>query len=226
MNLYALLPFLLQVLAWPLAHAIFRISGSFSVQGYEHIKDIRGPVVFAANHVNDLDPVLTRAMLPWFSKPLFWVARFRKDYDTYADNPFRGWRGVLYTDWFFRSWGAYPAYKGTGDYEKSLRHHLKLLRSGYSVCIFPQGGQAKFVGEGAPARGGAVFLAQHMNVPLVPIAIKGTHKVGPKQLFLERTEFEIFILPPVIVGKEVTEYKHEAQKIMRTVWERVYQHAI
>ena len=73
MKSYALLPFVLQAVAWPVAHFIFRITGSFTVEGYAHIKNLKGPFVFAANHVNDLDPVLTRALLPKESKfvPLF-----------------------------------------------------------------------------------------------------------------------------------------------------------
>lgn len=222
MKWYAILPGVLQTLAWPIAHSIFRLNGSFVVHGKEHLASIKGPAVVVSNHVNDLDPVIQRAVHGFLSKPLFWVARPRQFYDEHGVEKFEGWRGLLYTDWFFRSWGAYPAFQGTKNYEQSLTHHIRLLKDGFRVAIFPQGGQAKFVGEGAPARGGAVFLAQHMNVPLIPIAIKGTHRVGPKQLFFERTEFEIFILPPVIVEKDVTEYKHEAQKIMRMIWEATY----
>ncbi|MEK7613904.1 MAG: lysophospholipid acyltransferase family protein [Patescibacteria group bacterium] len=223
MKLYAIVPGLLQILAWPFTHAILRFNGTFTVHGGEHLKNIKGSAVIVSNHVNDLDPVFQRAVQPFLSKPLFWVARHRKVYDEHGMEQFTGWRGLLYNDWFFRSWGAYPAYKGTGNYQQALRHHINLLKDGFRVGIFPQGGKAKFLGEGAPAHGGAVFLAQYMKVPLIPIAIKGTHRVGPKKLFLEHTDFEVFILPPLIVGPEVTEYKQVAQEVMRTVWEAVYQ---
>lgn len=209
MKFYAVLPFVLQVVAWPIAHGIFRITGSFKVRGYENIKAIKGPVVFVANHVNDLDPVLTRAILPWFAKPLFWVARFRKDYDTNSEEPFKGWRGFLYHDWFFRSWGAHPAYKGTGDYEKSLRHHLKLLADDYSVCIFPQGLKAKHLGRKAPVHGGAAFLASHTHIPMIPIAISGTEKLGPYELFFGGRNLTVSIGAPIKVPKAETEENPE-----------------
>lgn len=214
----------MQSLAWPIAHAILRLNGTFTVHGVENLKNIKGPAVIVSNHVNDLDPVFQRAVHPFIAPPLFWVARHRQVYDEHGMEKFTGWRGLLYTDWFFRAWGAYPAYKGTGSYEQALTHHIRLIRDGNRVGIFPQGGKAKFLGEGAPAHGGAVFLAQHTKVPLVPIAIKGTRGVGPKKLLFERTDFEVFILPPMIVGPEVTEYKQVAQEVMRSVWEAVYQH--
>src|SRR3989344_2359371 len=129
MKLYAILPFILQLIAWPFAHAVFRITGSFKVTGYEHIKNIKSPVIFVANHVNDLDPVLTRAMLPMFSKPLFWLARYRAYYDSLPkeQHGWKGWQSMLYSDLFFRSWGAHPALAGTGDYATSLQHITKLV---------------------------------------------------------------------------------------------------
>lgn len=216
MKLYAVLPFVLQAIAWPIAHAIFRLSGSCTISGFENIRGITGPVVFAANHVNDIDPVLTRAMLPWFSKPLFWVARFRKDYDAHAVEPFEGWRGFLYSDWFFRSWGAYPAYKGTGDYEKSLRHHLALLQEGYRVCIFPQGGKAKYMGREAPVHGGAAYLAARAGVPLVPVAIAGTLHLGPRELFFGKRELKVTIGKPLSVPQASPEAPPEFYRLKTT----------
>lgn len=222
MKPYAILPYLLQAFAWPFAHVIFRMNGTFTVHGREHLKDIKGPMVFAANHVNDLDPVVTRAILPFIGKgkqtPLFWVARFRKDYDALADEPFEGWRGFLYSDWFFRVWGAYPAYRGTRDYGQSLRHHLRILKDGYSVCIFPQGGKAKLQGREAPVRGGAVFLAHEAGVPLIPIAIRGTRGIDFRTLFFKKTKIEVRILPPVQIPDGDVDYKGAAQKVMDSVY--------
>jgi len=220
MKLYAFLPFILQTIAWPIAHLILRINGKFIVHGKENLKGLKGPVIFAANHVNDLDPVITRAILPMFSilAPVFWVALYRKDYDKHAEEPFKGWRGLLYGDWFFRSWGAHPAIKGTGDYEQSLQNHIQLLKDKQTVCIFPQGGKAKYYGAEAPVRGGVAFLSHHSGAPIVPIAISGTKGMTPYRLFVQKTHVEVHILPPVIIGGDVVDYKEEAQKIMDSIY--------
>lgn len=224
MKSYAIVPFVLQAIAWPIAHAIFRITGSFNVEGYENIKDTKGPFIFVANHVNDLDPVLTRAMVPMFSKPLFWLARYRKYYDDLPEHErWKGWQSLLYGDWFFRSWGAHPALAGTGNYARSLEYILKLVKDGYSVCIFPRGGKEKFLGEDAPVHGGAAFLAQKTGIPLVPVAISGTLNLGPRELFFGGRHLKIVIGKPIFVGPHEGEndpqfYKNKAREAMGAVY--------
>lgn len=201
MKPYAILPFILQTLAWPIAHAIFRISGSFTVHGREHLKNLKGPVIFVANHVNDLDPVLTRAMLPMFAA-LFWVARYRKYYDALPDDErWRGWQSFLYGDWFFRAWGAHPAKEGTGDYKTALAPIIRIIEDGYSVVIFPQGGKEKKYGKDAPAHGGAAFLAEHTNVPMVPVSISGTLGVNARELFFGGRNYTLTIGAPIPVER-------------------------
>lgn len=201
MRFYAILPWILQALAWPIAHGVFRLSGNLTVVGYENIENLKGPVVFAANHVNDLDPVLTRAMIPMFSKfaPLFWVSRHRKFYDQHAEEKFTGWRGFLYSDIFFYSWGAHPAYRGARDYSKSLKHHIKILEDGHSVVIFPRGGKEKYLGQSAPVHGGAAYLARHAGVPLVPVAIGNTLGINPHELFFGGRQLKVSIGKPISV---------------------------
>jgi len=225
MKLYAILPFVLQCLAWPIAHGIFHITGSFTLKGYEHIKDVKGPVVFVANHVNDLDPVLTRAMLPWFSKPLFWLARYRKYYNELPEEQrWKGWQSFLYGDWFFRSWGAHPAHAGMQDYAKSLEHIIKLVNDGYSVCIFPRGGKEKYLGSEAPIHGGAGFLASYTGASLVPVAISGTLKLGPKELFFGGRKLAITIGAPIQIPKTETQESPEFyRKYVTQAVDTIYQ---
>jgi len=220
MKPYAILPLLLQILAWPVAHFIFRINGTFVVYGREYLKDLKNPVVFASNHVNDLDPVVQRAIHPFLSKPLFWVARYQKYYRNLPEEQkWRGWQASLYTDWFFRSWGAHPAHAGVQDYAKSLEHIIKLMNDGYSVSIFPCGGKEKHLGKQAPVRGGVAFLASHLGIPIIPIAIKGTKGINAKKLFLQKTAIEVHILPPVILPKEGVDYQREAKRIMNSIYD-------
>jgi 1-acyl-sn-glycerol-3-phosphate acyltransferase len=223
MRQYSFIPSILQTLAWPFAHIIFNLSGSFRITGHEKIRTLKGPIIFAANHVNDLDPVLTRAMLPMFGKPLFWVARHKSFYQSLPkDERFNGWQAVIYGDWFFRAWGACLVPKGTGDYKTSLQELIQRVHDGYSVCVFPQGGAEKKLGRAAPVRGGVAFLAHHTGAPVVPLAISETLGLGPKELFFGRRKLSIRVGDPMLVLGDPQSapdfYKNESEKIMDRVY--------
>jgi len=224
-----MLPCLLQVIAWPIAHAIFRMNGTFVVHGREHLDAVRKSgksYIMASNHTNDLDPVVQRAIHPLFSKPLFWVARTKNHYN--ETNTFTGWEKMLYTGWFFRSWGAFPAYKGKQNYEYSLRHHIEILKDGYAIGMFPQGRRLRKErideARDIPAHGGCIFLAKHIDIPILPVVIYGTKGMNAIKLFIKRSAIEVRILPPVYFekGKEI-DYKTEAQKIMNAIYAAIPQ---
>lgn len=220
MKAHILIPQILQMIAWPVAHFIFRINGTFVVHGRENLKQLGGAVIFASNHANELDPVIQRAILPMVSKhtPLFWVARKKDEYQ------WKGWRKFVYGDWFFKSWGAWPAYKGYQDYEKSLRHHINLLKGGNAVGVFPQGTMGvkdKLSEEDlrkVPARGGVIFLSEHTQAPIVPVTIKGVRGINVSKLFFQKTHIEIFIHPPVYIRKGITDYREEAARLMEIIY--------
>ncbi len=209
---YSGLPYILQAIAWPIAHTIFRLNGTFTVHGYENIKDLKGPIIFASNHYNEMDPVIQRAVIPMLSRPapLFWVSRPRNHYT------WKGWRSFLYGEWFFRAWGAYPAYKGSKDYKQSLQHHIKILNDGYSMGIFPQGMNEKEQGRGAKVHGGVAFLSHFTNTPVVPVTIQGTLGLDAHKLFIGRSDLEIHIGKPIYVSSD--NYQEEAKKVVDSLY--------
>jgi len=216
MKLYVIVPTVLQMVAWPITHLIFRINGKFVVHGRENLKKIKGPFVMASNHRNELDPVVQRATLSILT-PLFWVARKRDEY------AWSGWRKFVYGDWFFKSWGAWPAYKGHGDYEKSLRHHINILKDGNSVGVFPQGTMG--VREGLndeemkelPARGGVCFLAHHTKTPILPVTITGLSGMNFHKLFFGKKKVDVYIHSPIFLSEDKVDYRKEAQKVMKVI---------
>ena len=50
------------------------------------------------------------------------------------------------------------------------------LKSGFSMCIFPEGTRSKD-GTLGEFKGGSLKMAQKANVPIVPVAITGTHAI-------------------------------------------------
>lgn len=218
MKLYALIPYVLQAIAWPIAVGIFNIRGKFTVIGKENLKNLKGTFVIASNHVGEVDPISQRAALGWFPKtPLFWVSRPRTHYT------WKGWRKIVYGEWFFKSWGAYPAYKGKKDYATSLQHHIKILKDGLPVAIFPQGLKARDEGPQAPVHGGIAFLAYHTNVPIVPVLIEGTRGLNAWHLFFGKKNISLTIGEPIYVDDRlVEEQEHVYKRIARNVMDVVY----
>jgi 1-acyl-sn-glycerol-3-phosphate acyltransferase len=178
-------PSLLQHFAWVPLRLFGKFFCSFEIKGVKHLEKIKGNVILASNHGSELDPLMLVSALPYFSHilPLAFVSR-SKDY--YKQNP----RGFLYGGRFFELMGAYPAYSGLNDYEKSLQHHLAAIRSGMSVCIFPVGKKHK-IDKNKHARGGVSYLALKTGLPIIPAKIEGLGGYKIKDYLRRKTKITI-----------------------------------
>jgi 1-acyl-sn-glycerol-3-phosphate acyltransferase len=122
-----------------------------TVTGLEHVP-LEGPVILAANHLDNLDAFLLAHLVPRF---VHFAAR-RDGFGT----------GSLCALW--RRLGAFPADAW------GLRYALGLLADGGVVALFPQGAISKDLDTKCGAAG---LLALHSGAPVVPIAIRGTESV-------------------------------------------------
>ena len=130
----------------------------FTVEG-EPPKDIRArPYVVVSNHVSMADPFLL-SWLPWDMR---WVAK---------EELFR----IPLLGTLIRMGGDIPLRRGDGESVRAMfsacRH---TLRHGLSVMIFPEGTRSRD-GELGAFKDGAFRLAIEEQVPILPIAIEGTH---------------------------------------------------
>lgn len=189
------IPEILQFLAWFPAWFLLKDFTSFQAGGTENIKELHrlkkegrlGGVIFAANHASEIDPIVVRAAMGAFSRltPLYYVARVRSFYEG------KGFfEKYIYGGRFFRWWGAYPAYSGLGNYQKSLTHHIELLKRGKSVLIFPEGGKTRD-GNLREAHGGIAFLVHELALPVVPVRIEGTFNMGRKGFFTRKNRVRV-----------------------------------
>ncbi len=173
--LYFVPPLLTQWLIRLVALFWWNIFYEFNSTGFENLEKItKGPIIFAANHVNDWDGPLIRSAMPMFSRfsPMFYVSLEKKYYKTND----RGWlRRALWGGNKFKLVGAYPVYSGVHDLNKSLKNHIKILNDNGSVCIFPEG-KRTLTKEMSEFKIGVSYLAYISDCPVIPTRIKYTRK--------------------------------------------------
>lgn len=157
------------------------------------------PYIFAANHQSQVDiPVLAgflREDFCWMAKKeLFQIPIFG--------------RAMLAT-------GFIPVDRGHGRKAmQSLIEAAESVAAGSSVIIFPEGTRSKD-GQLQEFKSGAMVLAIKAGVPLVPVAVIGTHKILPKgKLLVQPGEVIIRVGEPIDTKLYGTKEKQElAQRL-------------
>jgi 1-acyl-sn-glycerol-3-phosphate acyltransferase len=125
-----------------------------------------GPVLFAPNHFSNMDHffagVYTRRKI-----------RFMAKSQMFGQNP------VL--DYVYRVGGVFPVMRGRHDDDAFITAHSILDRGG-CVLMYAEGGRSRTGGLGE-AKPGVGRVALESGVPVVPVAIHGSHGVrGWKRL--------------------------------------------
>jgi 1-acyl-sn-glycerol-3-phosphate acyltransferase len=134
-------------------------------RGLDRLDGLEGPAVFAANHHSHVDTPLLLSSLPtpWRHRAVIGAAA-----DYFFGNPVTGALSALVI-------GAIPIDR-TKISRASTDLARDLINEGWSLVVFPEGGRSPD-GWGQPFRGGAAFIAQRTNVPVVPVHIEGTGRI-------------------------------------------------
>jgi 1-acyl-sn-glycerol-3-phosphate acyltransferase len=175
------------------------IGARLSVRGIENLEPARA-YVYMANHCSLVDIPAMFACLPYqfrimAKKELFYV-------------PFMGWH--LWTA------GNFPVDRS--DPRKtagSLRKVVDGVRSGKSLAVFPEGTRSPD-GKLREFKPGSFKIAVRAGVPVVPIAIRGTHQILPKHSLVPRPG-----KVDVIIGKPISTLGL-SEKDVRALMERVH----
>ena len=159
-----------------------RAFSDLTVTGMERVP-AGGPLILVANHQSNIDPPLIGAIFP---RRVWFLAK-----EGIFKHPL--------SNWFLRSWGAFPLRRGETDVG-AIRWVMDKLSRGQVVMLFPEG--TRNPGAMRVAHPGVSQLALKMNVPLVPIGITGTERFNTVlRVFnptgtLRITVGEPFTLPP------------------------------
>jgi long-chain acyl-CoA synthetase len=157
-----------------------RVFAYLRVEGREHLRNVEGPVIFAANHQSHMDvPVILAALpgrwrarvAPAMAKEFFRAHFFPEQYT---------WR-----QWFTNSlnyylaafyFNAFPLPQREAGARQTLKYIGELAGKGWSVLIFPEGERSP---EIKPFRGGIGMIGSRLDLPVIPVRIDGLTRVLP-----------------------------------------------
>jgi long-chain acyl-CoA synthetase len=150
------------------------------VRGLEHLRDVRGPVIFAANHQSHLDtPVILQALPPAWRYRV--APAMAKEFFKAHFYPAQHGRAA----WFMNSlnyylaslfFNAFPLPQREAGTRQTLRYIGELVSGGYSVLIFPEGKRTE-AGEINRFQPGVAMIASRLNAPVVPVRLSGLDRI-------------------------------------------------
>ena len=148
-----------------------------------------GGLIIASNHQTYIDPF-------WISCPVKRPVRYLA-WDAAFSWPIVGW--------WLRMLGAWPL-QLEGTDPKPIRRSLQWVHEGGAVVIFPEGGRGNADGSMRKFKPGAVRMAMEAGVPILPVTIRGGHRVWPAGRRLPRiAPIEVVFHPLFLLESEPAE---------------------
>jgi 1-acyl-sn-glycerol-3-phosphate acyltransferase len=137
------------------------------VEGLDVLDTVRPPVLFVSNHSSHLDAPLVLCSLPreWAERTAVGAA---------ADYFFDVWWRAASTALVFN---AFPIERAGS--RKSTGTARQLVEEGWNLVVFPEGTRSRD-GWVQRFRHGAARLAVELELPIVPIAIRGSYSAMPR----------------------------------------------
>jgi len=153
---------------WTTTRYVKRYCRPLTVDGQVQLKGFNGPAIIIANHSSHFDSPVVYSVLPGHVRDRLMMAAAADKF--YASRKKRIWWPSLFQ-------GAFPVHRGGGT--KQLEYPLWLLKRGYSILIYPEGGRSR-TGQIGRFKAGPAIMAMAANVPVIPIYMEGLRKVMPK----------------------------------------------
>ena len=201
---------------WTAARLFRLLATRVRVQGLEHLPP-RGPYLLCPNHQGFIDPFVLGGVLPYRTfREMFAVGAAE-----YFQSPLMAWVA--------RQINVVPV-----DADASLVPAMKAgafgLTHGKVLLLFPEG-ERSIDGAVKRFKKGAPILAQHLKVPIVPVALRGLYEIWPRGRGIawrlvwpwSGHRVRIAVGPPIAVP-EGESYGDAAVRLRETVnamWERL-----
>ena len=159
------------------------------VEGVNELKNLNEPAIFCSNHLSSFDII---AMYMSLDRPIFFIAK-----KEIKQIPFLGWymtiAGMIFLD---RS--------NHENAMRSMRNAGYEIKKGKNIISFPEGTRSKTNEIGLFKRG-SFIIAKEGNIPIVPVAIKGSNQINPSgTLMLRKGTIKTKIGKPIYLRDEET----------------------
>jgi 1-acyl-sn-glycerol-3-phosphate acyltransferase len=138
------------------------------VEGREWVRELERPVIFAANHSSHADTSLILHALTDRARDRTVVAAAA---DYWFKRPMLGNIVSLFLNTF--------PFSRTGGAQAQLHSSSVLLKSGWNLVLFPEGSRSPD-GRIQEFKPGVGHLANETGTPVVPVHIRGAHRIMPK----------------------------------------------
>jgi len=157
-----------------------RVFAKVEVRGLEHLQNLQGPVIFAANHQSHLDtPVILDALPPQWRYRVapamakeFFKAHFYPDQHSrsaYLKNSANYYLASMF-------FNAFPLPQRETGTRQTLRYIGELISQGTSILIYPEGRRTQ-AGEIGRFQPGVAMIAARLDVPVVPVRLDGLDRI-------------------------------------------------
>ena len=156
---------LINLVAWG-GRVVARSISRLTIEGSIEAIPRTGPVILAANHASNADPVVIGSFLtPRLGRRIHWLGK-RELFE---------WPVV---GWVAAHGGVHPVDRSTADLE-AFRLARRILDEGHVLMVFPEGTRSP---DGAlqKAKDGVAMLALRTGAPIVPIAMAETDRFWPR----------------------------------------------
>ena len=146
------------------------------------------PFIVISGHRHYLDPIIVSYAIP---VPLIQIATFEM---------FRSPLNRRLFKWF----GAIPRKRFLKDFEGTQRI-LSTLRSGYPICMFPEGGRS-WTGKIRPFKPESIKLLKHLrDIPVLPVRIEGNYHSWPRWAnHMMKSDITVTIQKPVSIDPDAS----------------------
>lgn len=138
------------------------------VEGREWVRELKRPVIFAANHSSHADTTLVLHSLTDVARDRTVVAAAA---DYWFKHPILGNIVSLFLNTF--------PFSRTGGAQAQLHNSSQLLKSGWNLVLFPEGSRSPD-GRIQEFKPGVGHLAIQTRTPVVPMHIRGAFQVMPR----------------------------------------------
>lgn len=196
---------MIYLFSWIASLVAIKLNFERKVFGRENVPR-KGPFIFVSNHASYIDPLVLGTAIPC-SKWMYYIAK--KDL---FEKPLKVW--------YLKKIHALPLDRD-GDIA-AIKTVVKLLKSGRSVILFPEGTRTKD-GNLKRAKPGAGFIVAKAGVPVLPAYIEGSLEAMPagKESVKKGSKINVFIGKPIrfddIDYKDKYAYQKISDDIMKSI---------